>query len=501
MGGLILAIDQGTTSTTCLVVEIGTEGRLVVRGKSSVEVPQHFPEPGFVEHDHIELWQTVEQATIKALEQAEVSGKNLSAIGITNQRETTGLWDEQGVPLSRAIVWQDRRTTEHCQKLIEKGCGTFVHQQTGLIIDPYFSATKIAYLLDTLPEARQRAERGQLRFGTIDTWLVWKLTNGARHVTDATNAARTMLYDIHRQQWQRDLCAMFGDIPQQLLPEVHDSSEVYGHTKGLHFLPDGIPIAGIAGDQQAALFGQACFTPGSTKCTYGTGAFALMNTGSLAKMSHHGLITTIAWRLAGKTTYALEGSTFVAGALIQWLRDGLGLIEQSSDIEALAESVTDNAGVICVPAFTGLGAPHWRPDVQGAMFGLTRGTTKAHVARAALEGIALQIVDLLTAIRADFGESIQELRVDGGAAANNLLMQFQANMLDVTIHRSAIPDITAFGAACLAGLGIGLFGDLSEVAKAWHADRTFVPSMSDETRSHHLKRWHRALQRLTSEIH
>jgi glycerol kinase len=488
----VLAIDQGTTGTTCLVVRAEPAGLSIV-GKATVEFPQHFPKPGWVEHELDEIWASTLQAMERALRAAGVDGQQIAAIGITNQRETTGLWDLGGRPVHRAIVWQDRRTADRCQTLAERGHSATIKARTGLVIDPYFSGTKLGWLLDNVAGLRARAARGELRFGTIDTWLVWKLTQGAVHVTDVSNASRTLLYDIHRQVWDAELCSLLGDIPASLLPEVRDSSGVYGKTRNIGIVPDGIPIAGMAGDQQAALFGQACFTAGAAKCTYGTGAFALVNTGGTAVPSEHGLLTTIAWRLKGETTYALEGSTFIAGAIVQWLRDGLGFFSSSQEIEALARSVADNGGVVLVPALTGLGAPHWRPQARGAIFGLTRGTTRAHIARAALEGIALQVGDLLGAMRADSKQPLTVLRVDGGASANSLLMQFQADILGVDIHRPQVLETTAFGAACLAGLGVGIFSDIAEVARAWKLERTFKPTMPSERVNEHVQRWREAI--------
>ncbi len=495
MGELILAIDQGTTGTTCLVVQFGKDG-ITVLGRGYAEFPQHFPKPGWVEHDLEEIWQSTLSATAAALAAAKKQGSDLAAIGITNQRETTGLWDRQGRPQSHALVWQDRRTAPFCRALVEAGHEPLIKERTGLVVDPYFSGTKLAWMLDNVDGARSRAQKGELYFGTIDTWLVYKLTGGETHITDATNASRTLLYDIRRGVWDNELCHILGDIPQSLLPEVKSSSEVYGKTRGLGpLLPDGIPVAGIAGDQQAALFGQACFAPGAAKCTYGTGAFALVNTGDEAVTSKHGLVTTIAWRLGCETTYALEGSVFVAGAVVQWLRDGLGFFKDSAEVEALASSVPDCGGVVLVPALTGLGAPHWRPDARGLICGLTRGTTRAHLARAALEGVAFQIYDLLDAMRADSGQPLQSLKVDGGASANGLLMQFQADLLQVKIERPTLLETTAFGAASLAALAVGLFSDLGEVAKAWQLDRVFEPKMLPKEVQEHVARWHTAVQR------
>jgi len=492
MSDCILAIDQGTTSTTCLVVEVG-KGTLAIKGRATVELPQHFPKPGWVEHDLDQIWATCLGAMREALVAARVDAKSVVGIGITNQRETTGIWDTRGTPVHRAIVWQDRRTADRCRALAEAGHEPLFKKRTGLVLDPYFSGTKVAWLLDSVPGLRARAQRGELRFGTIDSWLVWKLTGGARHVTDATNASRTLLYDIHRGAWDPELADALGGVPSSLLPEVRGSSEIYGKTVGLGVLPDGVPVAGIAGDQQAALFGQACFTPGTAKCTYGTGAFALVNTGKTAITSERGLVTTIAWRLGGETTYALEGSTFVAGAIVQWLRDGLKFFDSSAEVEALAASVADTGGVVVVPALTGLGAPWWRPEARGVITGLTRGTTRAHIARAALEGIAMQITDLLGAMRDDSGQPLSVLRVDGGASCNDLLMQFQADVLGVAIHRPKVLETTAFGAACLAALGVGLFSGLDAVAQAWKLDRIFTPAMPAAAVADHVTRWRAAV--------
>ncbi len=472
----ILAIDQGTTGTTCLVVRIES-GVASVVGRGYAEFEQHFPEPGWVEHDLEQIWTSCMKSGPAALEAAGVSGSDIVAIGITNQRETTGIWSASGEPLAKAIVWQDRRTAATCQKLRDAGHLEKFQTRTGLVLDPYFSGTKVAWLLDNVDGLRDRAGRGDLRFGTMDTWLVWRLTGGAVHITDATNASRTLLFDIREGKWDAELCDILGEIPVSLLPEVRGSSEVYGKTKGIDFLPDGIPIAGIAGDQKASLFGNACFEPGMAKCTYGTGAFALVNAGQEPLASKNGLLTTVAWSLDGKLTYALEGSVFIAGAIVQWLRDGLEFFSSSAEIEALAASVSDTGGVSLVPALTGLGAPHWNPDARGVICGLTRGTTRAHIARAALEGIALQVNDLLGAMRSDSGTEIASLRVDGGAAANNLLMQFQSDILGVQIQRPKVLDTTALGAAYLAALGVGVFSELSEVTQGWSLDRKFEAEM------------------------
>jgi glycerol kinase len=451
----ILAIDQGTTGTTALLFDFGAEPTRVL-GRGYRELPQHFPRPGWVEHDLEEIWTSCLGAIADA-----AAGQRIDAIGITNQRETTGLWHADGRPAHRAIVWQDRRTVQQCQAL--KPYEELFRARTGLVLDPYFSGTKLAWLLS-------QVDSSDLRFGTIDTWLVYKLTGA--HVTDATNAGRTLLFDIHRGLWDDDLLARVGNIPRALLPEVCNSAGLVGRTRAVPGLADGVPVTGIAGDQHAALFGQACVQPGSAKCTYGTGAFLLQNTGSKAVPSKHGLLTTLAWQLDGARTYALEGSAFTAGAVVQWLRDGLQLFERSADIEALAASVPDAGGVLFVPGLAGLGAPHWSPNARGLISGLTRGTTRAHIARAALEGIALQVRDLLAAMAEDAGAPLSHLRVDGGAAANDLLMQMQADLLGVEVHRPALVETTALGAAFLAAIGVGRLR-LEDIAATWQCERTF----------------------------
>lgn len=497
MGDCVLAIDQGTTGTTCLVVKMGGEadGGVSVLGRGYSEFPQHFPEPGWVEHDLEEIWSASVVAMVAALEASGLGGQDIAAIGITNQRETTGIWDRAGKPQAKAIVWQDRRTADTCARLREEGHLELVRSRTGLVLDPYFSGTKVAWLLDHVSGLRERAAREELCFGTMDSWLIWKLSAGEVHVTDATNASRTLMYDIHRNRWDDDLLSMLGDIPASLLPRVCDSSEVYGTTRGLGVLPDGIPIAGIAGDQQSSLFGQGCFEEGMAKCTYGTGAFALMNTGGRPVSSENGMLTTIAWRLGGETTYAIEGSTFIAGAVVQWLRDGLQFFSSSGEIEELAASVEDAGGVVLVPALTGLGAPHWRPEARGLICGLSRGTTRGHIARAALEGIAYQVNDLLEAMEQDCAGSINLLRVDGGAAANNLLMQFQTDLLGIGLHRPQVLDTTALGAAYLAALGVGIFSSLSEVTSAWALEREFKPQMESARAEELVLKWRAAVER------
>jgi len=492
----LLAIDQGTTGSTVLVLD--TEGR--VRGRGSREFPQHFPRPGEVEHEPEEIWVSVEHAIEAAYAEARLDAKDCAAIGITNQRETTLLWDRAtGRAIHRAIVWQDRRTAPRCRGLEAEGLLPLFREKTGLVLDAYFSGTKIEWLLDNVPGARKRAEDGELAFGTVDSYLVWRLSGGtaaagAVHVTDTTNASRTLIFDIHALRWDAELCRHLH-VPASVLPEVKGSSEIYARTQGVRGLPDGIPIAGIAGDQQAALFGQTCFTVGDAKCTYGTGAFLLVNTGDRAPVSKNGLITTVAWTIGGKTSYALEGSAFIAGAAVQWLRDGLGLIQTSADIEALASKVPSSDGVVFVPALSGLGAPHWDPDARGLIWGMTRGTTAAHIARATLEGIAFEVADLVHAMEADMGGRIARLRVDGGASQNGLLMQFQSDMLEVGIERPANVDTTALGAAYLAGLAVGVFPDLDAIVRAHRIERKFAPSMPQSERAAHRARWTDALGR------
>jgi glycerol kinase len=487
----ILAVDQGTTGTHVTVLD----DRLKISGRAYRELPQVFPQPGWVEHDLDAIWHSVERCIAKGLKDAGIDPSWVSAIGITNQRETTGLWRrDNGRPVHRALVWQDRRTADVCAALKARGEEETVRAKTGLVLDPYFSATKLAWLLDNVEGARARAEAGELCFGTIDSWLVFRFTGGAAHVTDASNASRTLLYDIHQNGWDDGLCALFS-VPRSLLPEVKGCAEVYGVTKGVGVLPDGIPISGMAGDQQAALFGQACFLPGESKCTYGTGAFLLMNTGPVPVRSQHGLLTTVAWRLAGVTTYALEGSSFVAGAAVQWLRDGLGLIRKARKVEDLARQVPDTGGVTFVPALAGLGAPQWRPEARGLLTGMDRGTTAAHVARAVLEGIALQTADLAEAMHKDSGQAIPLFKVDGGAAANDLLMQMQADILDVPVVRPRNLETTSLGAALLAGLGLGQWATLEEIREAWKAERTFKPKTTPEARAEATARWRRAVDR------
>jgi glycerol kinase len=499
----LLAIDQGTTGSTALVVEVAPDARGAkagrTLGRATTEFPQHFPKPGWVSHDANEIWASVETSVRGAMSAAGVRGEDLAALGITNQRETTVVWDRATrKPIDLAIVWQCRRTAEVCDALkSDASVVARVREKTGLVIDAYFSATKIAWLLDHVDGARTRAERGDLAFGTIDSYLVSQLTGGAVHATDITNASRTLLMNLARAEWDPELLGVFH-VPPQVLPAIVGSAEVVGRTRGVAFLPDGVPIAGIAGDQQAALFGQACFRKGDAKCTYGTGAFALMNIGDRPILSEHGLVTTAAWRVGGKTTYALEGSAFIAGAAVQWLRDGLGIIRNAKDIEALARSVPSSDGVVFVPALAGLGAPHWDQDARGTISGLTRGTTAAHLARATLEGIAFEVRDLLSAMSQDAGHPLSGLRVDGGAAQNDLLMQFQSDIAAVTVERPVDVESTGRGAAMLAGIGAGLFSGLDEVAHLAPVGATFTPAMSPADRAGHLARWSDALARTRS---
>ena len=482
----VLALDQGTTSSRALLFD--EQGQ--VRSVAQREFDQIFPQPGWVEHNPAQIVSSQFAVAQEAISKA--GGAEISAIGIANQRETTIVWRrDNGEPVYNAIVWQDRRTADFCERLRSQGHGPLIQQRTGLLIDSYFSATKISWILDNVPGARALAESGKLAFGTVDTWLLWKLTGGRVHVTDATNASRTMLLNIHTGEWDHELLELFR-VPISMMPAVHSSSEVYGEVSGVHGL-DRIPVAGIAGDQQAALFGQRCTRPGLTKNTYGTGCFMLQNTGRRAVASANRLVTTIAWRLGGVTEYALEGSVFIGGAVVQWLRDGLKLIQKSADVEALANSVPDNGGVYLVPAFVGLGAPHWDSYARGSIFGLTRGATSGHIARAALESIAYQVADLLDAMRLDSGDAVQELRVDGGAAANDSLMQFQSDILDVPVVRPAVTETTALGAAFLAGRAVGVWkNDFNSSAAN---DRRFEPRMPSSRTRDLRNRWNEAVAR------
>ena len=483
----ILALDQGTTSSRAIVFDHA--GSIVAVAQK--EFPQIFPKPGWVEHDPRDIWSSQAGVAAEALTKARVRADDIAAIGITNQRETAIVWDRAtGEPIMNAIVWQDRRTAAICDRLRKQKLERVIRRKTGLVIDAYFSATKVQWMLQNVKGAKAKAKAGELAFGTVDSWLVWNLTGGKVHVTDVSNASRTMLFDIAKGQWDDELLEIFG-VPRSMLPEVRSSSEVYGHTE---LLGTAVPIAGIAGDQQAALFGQACLKPGMVKNTYGTGCFMLMNTGTKRIASKHNLLTTIAWRIGDRTEYALEGSIFIAGAVVQWLRDGLEFFRSAPEIEALAAVVEDTGGVYLVPAFAGLGAPHWDPHARGTIVGLTRGTTKAHVARAALEGIALQVMDVLKAMEADAGIKLKELRVDGGASANDLLMQLQADLLNVPVVRPKVLETTALGAAYLAGLAVGYWRNEAEIAKQWQTDRRFKSGMKSPARNRIVDGWERALK-------
>ena len=468
----IIALDQGTSSSRAIVFD--HEGNAL--SVSQKEFTQHFPQPGWVEHDPMEIWATESGVMMEAVAALRAEPDEIAAIGITNQRETTVVWDAAtGKPICNAIVWQDRRTSEFCDSLKAQGLTERIREKTGLIIDAYFSGTKIRWILENVPGARERAEKGELRFGTVDSWLVWNLTGGRVHVTDVTNASRTMLFNIHTLQWDEELLQLLG-VPASMMPEVRSSSEIYGTTS---LLGGEIPVAGMAGDQQAALFGQMCTEPGTVKNTYGTGCFLLMNTGSEPIMSRNNLLTTIAWKIGDTVHYALEGSIFVAGSVVQWLRDGLGIIRSSAEIEGLARSVADNGGVYFVPALTGLGAPYWDQYAKGTITGITRGTTAAHIARAALEGIAFQTMDIVSAMGKDAGVPLKELKVDGGASRNNLLMQFQADIIGAQVIRPKVTETTALGAAYLAGIAVGFWAGIEEVKQQWKAERIFVPSASE----------------------
>lgn len=487
----VLALDQGTTSSRSLVFD--TEGS--IRGLAQQEFKQYYPQPGWVEHDAEEIWQTQLATAKAALAQAQIEAKDVAALGITNQRETTILWDRQtGKAVHPAIVWQDRRTAAICEEIRRQPWAAQIPARTGLVADPYFSGTKIKWLLDRVPHLRQRAQQGDIAFGTVDSWLLWKLTGGQAHATDCSNASRTLLFNIHRLSWDRDLLAHF-EIPEAMLPEARPSSAHFGVTTPELF-GAGIPITGIAGDQQAALFGQACFEPGMLKNTYGTGCFMVMNTGEQPRASKNGLLTTIAWQIGKeKAQYALEGSVFIAGAAVQWLRDELGLIKSSAEIEALAKGVNDNGGVYFVPAFVGLGSPYWDAQARGIIVGLTRGANRHHLARAALEAIAYQSCDLAEAMKEDLGANLAELRVDGGAAVNNLLMQFQADILDLPVIRPRTTETTALGAAYLAGLAVGYWKNLAEIAARWQEEKRFNPVLSASERARLYEEWKKAVAR------
>ena len=490
----ILALDQGTSSSRAIVFD-ETGATCAVAQK---EFRQIFPRSGWVEHDPHEIWASQASVIAEAIATMDINGLNIAGIGITNQRETTIVWDsETEEPVYNAIVWQDRRTSDYCDRLKNEGVTEMIRRKTGLIIDAYFSATKIKWILDNVPGARERAEKGKLLFGTVDTWLIWRLTRGDVHVTDVSNASRTMLFNINTLQWDDELLEMFG-IPRSMMPEVRSSSEVYGHTKTTIFAHK-VPIAGIAGDQQAALFGQMCTEPGMVKNTYGTGCFLLMNSGEKPIMSQNNLITTVAWKIGDKVNYALEGSIFVGGSVVQWLRDGLGVISSSSEVEELASRVPDTNGVYFVPALTGLGAPWWDQYARGTIVGISRGTTTAHIARAALEGIAFQTMDITAAMSRDAGIPLRELKVDGGASRNNLLMQFQADILGTRVIRPQVVETTAMGAAYLAGLAVGYWSGVDEIRKQWHVDRVFEPSWEEGAVCRAKEGWADAVRRTLSD--
>lgn len=485
----ILALDQGTTSSRSMLFD--KQGNIISMAQK--EFKQIFPKPGWVEHDPEEIWSTQYGTLAEAVAKAGITLRQVAGIGITNQRETTVVWEKNtGKPIYNAIVWQDRRTASYCDELKSGGHQKMIQQKTGLVIDAYFSATKLKWILDNVPNARQKAVNGELAFGTVDTWLAWKLSGSELHLTDVSNASRTMLLNIHTCEWDQDLLKLF-DIPQNLLPEVRPSSKIYGSTGS--FVPDSrIPIAGIAGDQQAALFGQLCTQPGMVKNTYGTGCFMLMNTGEKAIASKNNLLTTIAWKINDRTEYALEGSVFIAGAVVQWLRDELKIIRQSAEIEQLSQQVQDTGGVYIVPAFAGLGAPYWNPHARGTLFGLTRGSSNAHIARAAIDSIAYQTFDVVKAMEADAGIHIKELRVDGGATVNNRLMQFQSDILDCKVVRPKVTETTALGAAYLAGLAVGYWKNIDDIRHQWQIDKIFSPSLDERKRSELITGWRRAVK-------
>ena len=486
----ILALDQGTTSSRAIVFD--HSGKIC--SVAQKEFTQHFPKPGWVEHDPNEIWSSEAAVIAEAISAIDINGLDIAAIGITNQRATTIVWDiDTEEPIYNAIVWQDRRTAEYCDKLKAQGLVDKVREKTGLIIDAYFSGTKIKWILDNVPGARERAEKGKLRFGNVDSWLVWRLTRGEVHCTDVTNASRTMLFNINTLQWDDDLLKLL-DIPRSMMPEVKSSSEVYGHTKTTIFAHE-VPIAGIAGDQQSALFGQMCLTPGSIKNTYGTGCFVMLNIGDKPLLSKNNLLTTVAWKIGDEVKYALEGSIYVGGSVVQWLRDGLGFIKSSSEVEELASSVPDSGGVYFVPALTGLAAPYWDQYARGTIVGITRGTTRAHIARAALDGIAFQTYDIALAMAKDLGAPLTELKVDGGASRNNLLMQFQSNLLGIPVVRPKITETTALGAAYLAGLAVGFWKNIDEIKSQWQVERTFNPVPENEEIENAKKGWQDAIQR------
>lgn len=490
MPNLICAIDQGTTGTTVILVD----EKLNIVARVNQEFPQIYPQAGWVEHGPDAIWKSTLDTIARATQHANAKPADIIGVGITNQRETTVVWDRKTkIPIYNAIVWQDRRTSNTIENLRNQGLEEAIQKKTGLILDPYFSGTKISWVLDKVDGARARATRGELAFGTIDSFLLFRLTG--EHKTDVSNASRTLLMDLKTTQWDEDLLKTFR-VPESMLPEILGNTDHFGNIKGVEGLLDGTPVCGIAGDQQSALFGQACFEPGSAKCTFGTGAFLLMNTGENIVISKNRLLTTAAWKLNGKMTYALEGSAFIAGAMVQWLRDGLGFFESSHEIEALANEVESSDGVFAVPSLAGLGAPHWNPEARGVLWGMTRGTTRAHIARAVLEGIALQNVDILNAMEKDFGKPLIELKVDGGASENNLLMQMQSNFLNTTIVRPAMTDTTGLGAALFAGLSIGIFSDLDDVRKIWSENARFESQITPAARDTYLRGWAEAIRRV-----
>jgi glycerol kinase len=490
----ILALDQGTTSSRAIVFDHNGQ----ICSVAQKEFTQYFPKPGWVEHDANEIWSSQASVVAEAIAQIDINGKDIAAIGITNQRETTIVWDvDTEEPIYHAIVWQDRRTAEYCDKLKAEGLVDKIREKTGLIIDPYFSGTKIKWILDNVPGARKRAEMGKLRFGNVNTWLIWRLTRGEKHITDVTNASRTMLFNINTLKWDDDLLKLL-DIPRSMMPEVTSCSEVMAHTKTTIFAHE-VPIAGVAGDQQAALFGQMCVEPGAIKNTYGTGCFVMLNIGDKPILSKNGLLTTVAWKIGDQVAYAFEGSIYVGGSVVQWLRDGLGFIKSSSEVEELASQVPDSGGVYFVPALTGLGAPYWDPYARGLICGVTRGTTRAHIARAALDGIAFQTYDIAQAMAKDINAPLTELKVDGGASRNNLLMQFQANILGINVVRPKITETTALGAAYLAGLAVGYWKDIDELKAQWQVERTFEPVPENDEIKAAKAGWADAVQRTLTQ--
>jgi glycerol kinase len=493
MENFILSLDQGTTSSRALVFDKKGD----IRSIAQKEFRQIFPKPGWVEHDPYDIWSSQVEVAAEAISKSGINGNAVAGIGITNQRETTLVWERNsGRPVYNAIVWQDRRTSVYCDDLKERGYAAEVREKTGLVIDSYFSGTKIKWILDNVEGARERAKKGELAFGTVDSWLVWNLTGGRTHITDVTNASRTMLYNINTLDWDEDMLELL-DIPRSLLPEVKDSSQIYDHTGTSFFIP-GVPIAGIAGDQQAAMFGQMCVDRGMVKNTYGTGCFILLNTGDKPFISKNNLVTTVAWKIGQQTTYALEGSIFIAGAVVQWLRDGLGIIDSSGEVEALAASVEDNGDVYFVPAFTGMGAPYWDQYARGLLIGISRGTGRGHIARAALEGIAFQTMDVLDVMHRDTGVETRELRVDGGAVVNNLLMQFQSDILGIPVVRPRISETTALGAAYLAGLATGFWSNIDELKKQWQPERQFTGTFNREKAGKLRGKWKDAVKRAGS---